>query len=226
MLMNRSILGIYCAGAFGREVRDIAWRANQRHQRWHEIVFIDDFAPPGTLISGTSAWPLETAIESFGKDQLEAVVAIGEPIHRESLYKKLKTAGIRLAQVIDPTAIVVPSAQLGEGIILTHFCSVAADARIGNNVAINVQSIIGHDVRIGDNTVLSSMVNLGGACTIGEGCYIGMNSQIKDQLRIGNRVIIGMASAVHQNIDDDLIALGNPARPMRRNDERRVFKHN
>lgn len=51
-----------------------------------------------------------------------------------------------------------------------------------------------------------------------------MNAQIKDGLLIGKDAIIGMGAVVHHNIESDVIALGNPARPMRRNTEKRVFK--
>jgi acetyltransferase-like isoleucine patch superfamily enzyme len=33
-----------------------------------------------------------------------------------------------------------------------------------------------------------------------------------------------MYSAVYKDIPDEMIAMGNPARPMKRNEERRVFK--
>ena len=38
------ILGIYCAGGFGKEVFDIASRQNVISQEWEKIIFIDDFA--------------------------------------------------------------------------------------------------------------------------------------------------------------------------------------
>ena len=51
-----------------------------------------------------------------------------------------------------------------------------------------------------------------------------MAAQIKEGLVIGSEVIVGMGSVVHYDIPDGMIALGNPARPMRRNVEKRVFK--
>lgn len=222
--MPHNHLFIYCGGAFGREVFDIADRQNQRDRKWAGIWFIDDFAESASSCYRTKAFPLDAAIREFDTASMEAVIAIGEPLHRETLHGKLVSHGIRLTQVLDPSAIVSPTARLGNGVILAPFCSVAANARVGDNVAVNVQAIIGHDITIDDHTVISSMVNLGGACTVGESSYIGMGSQIKDELKIGSRVIVGMGSVVHHNIDDDLIALGNPARVLRRNEDRRVFR--
>jgi len=47
---------------------------------------------------------------------------------------------------------------------------------------------------------------------------------VKDQVRIGDGVIVGMGSVVFNDLPDNVIALGNPARPMRPNLEQRVFK--
>jgi acetyltransferase-like isoleucine patch superfamily enzyme len=68
------------------------------------------------------------------------------------------------------------------------------------------------------------MVNIGGNCEIGKGSYLGMGALIKEGLKIGDRVIIGMGAVVYNDIPDDVIALGNPARPIRRNDRHKVFK--
>jgi acetyltransferase-like isoleucine patch superfamily enzyme len=85
-------------------------------------------------------------------------------------------------------------------------------------------SIVGHDVEIGENSVISSMVNIGGACKIGKNCYIGMGALIKESVVIGDNAIIGMGSVVYSDIQSDVIALGNPARPMRPNTDKKVFK--
>jgi len=89
---------------------------------------------------------------------------------------------------------------------------------------LNTQSVIGHDAKIGAHSVISSKVNIGGNVKIGLSSYIGMGSQIKEGVQIGSNVIIGMGSVVYNNIPDNMIALGNPARPMKRNLNKKVFK--
>jgi acetyltransferase-like isoleucine patch superfamily enzyme len=65
---------------------------------------------------------------------------------------------------------------------------------------------------------------LAGAVTIGRYTYVGMTVAIKEKVSVGDYAIIGMYSAVYKDIPDEMIAMGNPARPMKRNEERRVFK--
>lgn len=214
---------VYGSGGFGREVVDIAVRINQGSQRWSKIAFVDDFRPPGELY-GRDVMRLEVALDRFGPDGAELVVAIGEPAIRQRIYDSLRQRGARLATLIDPSAIVSDTASVGAGVIVTSFCSIASAAVVADNVVLNAKAIVGHDVTIGASTVLSSMVNVGGGCTVGTCSYVGMAAQIKQGLAIGDRTIIGMGSMVHDSIGDDLIAIGNPARPLRRNVDNVVFR--
>ena len=68
------------------------------------------------------------------------------------------------------------------------------------------------------------MVNLGGSCAVGNASYIGMGALIKERVKIGSNTIIGMGSVVFNDIPDNVIALGNPARVMRPNTDQKVFK--
>jgi sugar O-acyltransferase (sialic acid O-acetyltransferase NeuD family) len=215
---------IYCAGGFGREIFDTAQRANAARKLWDGIYFLDDFAQSGAEFYGTRVFGLDAIAGQFAADAVEAVIANGEPAFRKMLYEKVQAGNLRLGQVIDESAIVSGTAQLGEGAIITAYCSVSSRASLGVNVAVNTKSVVGHDVQVGDHCVISSFVNLGGATSVGENSYIGMGAQIKEGIKIGKDVIIGMGSVVFNDIPDGVIALGNPARPMRPNVEKRVFK--
>ena len=217
-------LFIYCAGGFGREVYDTAKRANALSKRWESIGFIDDFiASHAVDFYGTRSYRLPYVLQQHALDSFEVVIANGEPAHRQTLYDKLQLQAVRLGTVVDPSAIVSDAAALSPGLIVTPFCSIASQARVGVNVAINTKSIVGHDIVVGDHAVISSMVNIGGACTVGARTYIGMGAQIKEGLHMGSDVIIGMGSVVYSDLPDGVIALGNPARVVRANTEKRVF---
>ena len=83
---------------------------------------------------------------------------------------------------------------------------------------------VGHDAIVGDNSVVSSFVDVAGNCNIGYCTFLGMNVIIKQEISIGNNSIVGMSSVVHRNIPNGVIALGNPARPMKYNKDQKVFK--
>jgi sugar O-acyltransferase (sialic acid O-acetyltransferase NeuD family) len=217
-------LCIYCAGGLGKEVFDIADRINNIDFRWDEIIFVDDSEGLGDNCYLGRLFKFDKMLVEFKDDDLEFIIANGEPVVREKLFIKLKENNIKIISLIDPLASISPSANIGDGLIAYPFSIIASDASIGNNVLVNAGAIIGHDIIVGHNTVISPQVCIGGGTRIGDNSYIGMGSKIKEKLVIGSGVIVGMSSAVHRDVPDDVIAMGNPARPMRRNDDNKVFK--
>jgi sugar O-acyltransferase (sialic acid O-acetyltransferase NeuD family) len=151
-------------------------------------------------------------------------VAVGEPTIRAKLAKKVEVAGLKLKSAIATSAVISPSAVIEDGVIIAPLCSVQARAFIGRNAAVNTMSIIGHDVRVTEGAVISSMVNLGGAVQVGRSAYIGMGCMIREKLTVGADSIVGMGSVVHRDVPDEVIAMGNPARVVRRNDDKTVFR--
>jgi sugar O-acyltransferase (sialic acid O-acetyltransferase NeuD family) len=215
-------LFIYCAGGFGKEVLDIARRLNRAHALWHQIAFLDDTRPESTYC-GADVFCLESARERFGFENITAIIASGEPFVRKALLEKLEDANVRLATLIDTSAVISESAVIGDGSIISPFCFVSSMATVGRNVALVAGAAVGHDTLIGDNCVISGQVNLGGGCVVGSESYIGMGTQVKQETRIGQSAIVGMGSAVFANIPDNVIAMGNPCRPLRPNISQRIF---
>lgn len=212
-------LAIYGAGGLGREVLVLAKLINIHQPRWSEIVFIDDFNFDREL-KGHAVKNFESI---FASRDVEVVIAVGDPSARESLAKKIKASGLTLATLIHPSVHITDCTVVGEGSVLCHGTYVSCDVRIGDNVFLQPYTCIGHDGVIGENAVLSSFVALAGNCTIGAGAFVGTNAVVKENRSIGNDTIIGMGSVVFNDIECGVIALGNPARVVRRNEGKGVF---
>jgi sugar O-acyltransferase (sialic acid O-acetyltransferase NeuD family) len=210
-------LGIYGAGGLGKEVFDIAVRENNISKKWERIFFIDDNKENDSDCYLSKVYTFTDIKESEDRLDLEVVIASGEPVIRAKIRQKLDHNNFKFGKVIDPSAIISPTAKLANGVIVASGCIIASSATVGENVLINVKSIVGHDIIIENDVVVSSMVNIGGACRIGARSFLGMGCLIKQVLEIGEDVIIGMGSVVHHNMPPKVIALGNPARPMREN---------
>lgn len=78
----------------------------------------------------------------------------------------------RLEPGIHPSALISPS------------------ARVGENAAIGALTFIGDDVEIGEGTVIFPLVSIYPRVKIGEGTVIHSHVSIREDVRIGNRVII------------------------------------
>lgn len=202
------ILFIYGNGGLGKEVYDIATRANSMQNRYSEILFINDFNSDGEKVLS-----LDDAINRFNnREACEFIVGVGEVHHRHNLCNKLERYGLNLAKIIDPSAIISPSATIADGVIICPQVWIGPNADIGKNSLLNVAAIIGHDIKVGQNCVISSSTNIGGNCIISNNCFIGMNCTIKEKVKMGQNSVLGMSSSLYRDLDDYHLALGNPAR--------------
>lgn len=209
---------VYGAGGLGAETLDILQSVFGRDKdSTPNLAFIDDTAC-NTTIYGTLVHALKDC------DAGKVTIAVGEPAVRKKLLERIAKSPLQVATIIAPSAVISPNCDIENGVIIAPLCSVQSRAKIGTNVAVNTMAIIGHDVMVRADSVISSMVNLGGGVEIGEGSYVGMGALIKEGLTVGANSIVGMGAVVYQDIPDGMIALGNPARVVRKNEDQKVFK--
>ena len=213
-------LGIFCAGNLGKEICDIAERINENENRWSEIFFVDNYSN-NQFFYGKLVYRLEDLHRN--KDSIEYIIANGEPAIRKEIYDQIKKEDGRLATIIDPTVIVSKTAILGEGIIATPYTTISSNVCIQDNVLLQSYICIGHDIKIGANSVISANTSIGGRTCIGENVFIGMGAIVKEELIIEDNVILGMGSVLYSNLSTGTVALGNPARLTKGNEEKRVF---
>lgn len=216
------ILLLYGAGGTAREVYDMIMRDTQN--RWESIYFIDDFAEEGPCYLSESIH-FNSIMDKFkGKmDQLEGVVTVGEPAHRELLYDRLNAANIKIATLIDKSAVISPTAFIGPGSIIFEMVRVHANVEIGPGVLIQPYCAIGHDVKIGAHSVISAFATPGGNTTLGKRVFLGMHATVKEKLIIGDDAIISMSAAVFRDLKPEVTVVGNPARETKGNIEHKVF---
>lgn len=210
---------IYGAGGFGVETLDIcisAMAAGQVPNR--SMGFIVD----GSTEKNVLGYPVVELADC--QKGAFVTIAVGEPAARAKLAEKVTEAGMKLCSAIAPSAVISPSATIEDGVIVAPFCSVQARAFIGRNAAVNTMAIVGHDVNVAEDAVISSMVNLGGAVKVGPRAYIGMGGSVREKLTVGADSIVGMGSVVHNDVPEEVIAMGNPARVLRRNEDKTVFR--
>ena len=214
----RPVWYIYGAGGLGIETMDILKSCiHSGHMPPCTPSFLVD-NPENSVVYGC---PLVSFDECT--PNAKVTIAVGEPELRFHLAEKCQAKGLELSTLVSPHAYVSDSAILGKGSIVAPFVSIQAEAHIATNVAVNTQAIVGHHVSVAEHAVISSQVNLGGASTVGARSYIGMGALVREQLSVGKSSIIGMGSGVHRDIPDGVIALGDPARVAKSNEEKRVF---
>lgn len=217
------LLGIYGTGGSGKEVFEIVQCCEQMRKQWEDIVFIDDERKEDIF------WNCKTITynnlkKTYNTSDIQIVIAIGEPNDRKKLLQSIRNDGYELATIIHPLALISPSAVIGKGVVIQESVCISAEAHVGDNVYINGKTIIGHNVEIGENSQISSFAIIAGGTKVGNSVYIGISSAVRDHIQIGNDVIVSMGAIVMRSVSDNQVVMGNPARVIAKNDDKRVFK--
>ena len=217
------VLGIYGAGGLGREVYELAVLVNRENNRWSEIIFIDDSDDIDSSRNLTVC-KYAKAKNLYSKGKIEFCIAIGEPFVRKEIFDRLSREGMKFTKLIHPDIDIPKSTKVGKGTIINKFVSITCDITIGENVYIHPMACIGHDSIIGENAIISSFVDVAGNCVVGNQVFLAIGTILKQGITIGEKSILGLGSIVHRNIPSNVIAMGNPARTMKKNIDQRVFK--
>lgn len=149
------------------------------------------------------------------------IVSIGVNSIRKIVVEKLEAkaqaneAELNFATAIHPSAVVSPSAKIGEGTVVMAGAVINADAVIGKHCIINTGATVDHDCIIEDYCHIAPGAHISGATCIGEGTWIGVGSSVIQCLKIGKDTMIGAGSVVVKDIPDKVIAYGNPCRIIR-----------
>ena len=108
---------------------------------------------------------------------------------------------------------------IGDNVEICSNCSIArgslSNTIIGEGTKLDAPVHIAHNVEIGRHCALTAGTIIGGSTRIGDMCWTGLNSTIKHKVKIGNKVIIGSGASVINNIDDEDIVAGVPAKSIR-----------
>nr|WP_309593540.1 hypothetical protein [Moraxella osloensis] len=133
------------------------------------------------------------------------IIAIGNPIIREKIYKKILDKKGKIFTYIHPTAIISEHAEIGEGCIICPNSIVNSNAVVGNNVVLNVFCSVGHDSSVGDHTVLSPYAAINGGAIVGNSCFLATRATIFPRVSIGNDVTVDSHSYAKANVDNGMI---------------------
>jgi len=191
--------------------------AEMLRQQGQDIVGFADDKRIGE-INGIKIIGTTEELEKSGADSF--VVGIGMNLSaREKVFEKAVKAGLEPINVIDKTAIIDKSAKIGKGNIIMTGTVIGHFSEIGNNCFIFSNSIVEHNCILKDNVYLSPGVCLAGTVTIEKNTLIGIGAVVKEETRIGMNSIVGAGTVVLENIPNNTVVVGVPAKKLRDNNE-------
>ncbi len=143
-------------------------------------------------------------------------VALGSGKLREKVTEKVLAEGLQLINVVSSYAIVSDRARLGKGVAVMPGAVINADVEIGDGCIINTNASVDHDGKIGDYTHIAPGSTVSGYVSIGRQCLLGTGCRVIDRITIGDDTIVGSGAAVIRNIESGSVAVGVPAKSIRR----------
>jgi sugar O-acyltransferase (sialic acid O-acetyltransferase NeuD family) len=148
-------------------------------------------------------------------------IAIGEPQIRSNCFERLSSIGAHFVTVQHPSAIVAPTATVGEGCIIAPGAIVIGNAVLGAHVYVNVGATISHDSVIGDFSTLCPGVHVSGHVRVGHHAFLGtgvstVNGSRGHPLNIGHFAVVGAGACVTSDVSEHQCVVGVPAKPLGR----------
>ena len=144
------------------------------------------------------------------------VGSVGNTKVRRKLYEMVKSVGMIIPTIIDPTSVVAKDTEISEGVYIGKKSVINAGSIVGNCAIINTGAIVEHDCVIEDFSHISPGAIVCGHVKVGSDSHIGAGSVVRQQLTIGKSVLIGAGSVVIKDVPNNVTAHGNPCRVQER----------
>lgn len=215
--MKKQHIFIYGAGGHGIVVADIIRAMKAIGQEVEVRGFLDDDKD----LWGKNFWKIPVLgsveqLEEFPEDKI--IVAVGDNTIRKKIIGSLDKYAKTHFTAIHPSAVISPSAVIGEGCMICANAVVNPESSIGDHVILNTSCTVDHHNRIGEFVHLAPGVHTGGEVEIGQGTFVGIGVAVLPGRKVGEGAMIGAGSVVTRDVKDHMVVCGNPARAIRRRD--------
>ncbi len=185
------MLYIVGGGGHGSDVADLALRCGLTPTGVADDRRVEArrFAGRGIPVSGTIVEVPTDARFTFG---------VGVPEVRQKLAPRVPCPASE--PLVDPTAVVSPTAVLGPGTQVFWQAAVSPLCELGEHVLIGHGAAVGHDSVLADMVCVAPGARISGDVTIGSCVAIGAGALILPGLRIGDHAIIEPGAVVTRSL--------------------------
>jgi sugar O-acyltransferase (sialic acid O-acetyltransferase NeuD family) len=204
MSIDKARILIYGAGLGSQIVVEIL-----NSNPYYQLTGLIDDNPQlwGKLVASVSVLGgRERLLELWQEDLFDSlVISLATPTTmgiRKKLYLDLHDAGMVFINAIHPSAVISPSAQIGENNVISAGVVIGTMAQIGNNNRICAHCNIEHHSKVGDHNFFGSHCVTGGVVTVKNNCVFGLGSIIDSSLCIGNNVQLANRAVVMSDLSD------------------------
>lgn len=195
-------------GGHCKSVLDTALRMNI----FSEIVITDAELSVGTEIMGCKVVGNDSILQELFENGIRyAFIAVGSIKStdiRHRLFVNAKSVGFEFPNIIDVSAVISESVQLGSGIYVGKKAVVNACTQIHDMAIINTAAVIEHECTIGAFAHIAAGVTICGNAIVDEDSFVGAGTTIVQGIHIGENVVIGAGSVVLKGVKPDQTVYG------------------
>jgi sugar O-acyltransferase (sialic acid O-acetyltransferase NeuD family) len=169
----------------------------------------DDKSRVGSNLLGVK---VHNSPEIFATPGVYFHVSIGNNGVRESVYHRLSELGGVAHCVTHPHATISRYAMVGEGCFIAAQAVVAPSVHLSRGSIVNHGAIVDHDCSVAEFVHIAPRAALGGGVSVGRAVFIGAGATVLPGLSIGRGAVIGAGAVVIDNVDENEVRVGVPAR--------------
>jgi len=183
----------------------------------YELIGLTDPFPKHERIMGLPILGDDSILPKLFEEGIKyAFIAIGDNQKRIQLAFEIMQMGFGVINAISSHSYVSKSIQLGVGIAIMPGVIINPDAIINDHVIINTGATIDHDCIIETGCHIAPGCNIAGNVRIGKGSLLGIGTKVIPNITIGEWTIVGAGSVVVNNVPSYALAVGFPARVVKR----------
>lgn len=161
-------------------------------------------------------------IQSFSPgSRISIAVAVGDNflretiVHELSMFAKSHDIEVVFPNLIHPSCHIASNLEFGKGNLIFPGSNLGANTLVEDFVILNHLCSLDHESSIASFASLAPGVVTGGRVQIGKRTALLINSAVSNGVKIGSDVIIAANSFVKEDVPDNCLVAGSPAKFIR-----------
>lgn len=216
---RRERVVVWGSGGHGKVLVDALLASD----RWNVIgILDDDHAKVGQEVLGvpimSSAGGLKVLLRKM--DVKGIAIGIGDNYIRERKFQEVRACGLKLVNVIHPTAHLSRFVELGKGVAILAGATINPGTVIEDNVCVNTAASIDHDNHLCNGSHVFPNATLAGNVRLEDFAYVGSGAVVKPGVVIHKYSYVGAGAVVLKDVPEGAIVAGVPAREIGRQPKR------
>ena len=174
-------------------------------------VLDDDKATHGTRLAGVLVTgPIADLLEGASGG---VVLAIGSNRTRKQISERY---AVDYHAVVHPSAVIDPSVVVENGAVVFAGAVIQPDTVVRQHAIVNTSASVDHDCVIGEFAHIAPGTRLAGGVRVSRGAFLGIGACAIPGVTIGEWSSVGAGASIIGDIPDNVVAVGVPAKVLRR----------